>query len=42
VRGKELEMGLMTLYNIWLARNEARDESMIENPDIMARRIIYL
>jgi hypothetical protein len=35
-------MGLLTLYNIWLARNEARDEPMIENPEVTARRIIYL
>jgi ribonuclease HI len=42
VRDKELEMGLLTLYNIWLARNEARDQPMIENPELTARRIGYL
>jgi hypothetical protein len=39
---QELAMYLMALYHMWLARNEARDELMIENPENTARRIVGL
>jgi hypothetical protein len=39
---KELAISLMALYQLWLARNEARDKPMIEDPEITARRIVAL
>jgi ribonuclease HI len=39
---KELSTWLLTLYHIWLARNEARDLQMIEHPDQTARRVVFL
>ncbi|KAK1626050.1 hypothetical protein QYE76_000365 [Lolium multiflorum] len=32
----------MTLYQIWLARNEAREEVAVEDPDAIARKSLYL
>jgi hypothetical protein len=32
----------MALYHMWLARNDARDEQMIEDPDKTAQRILVL
>jgi hypothetical protein len=42
VQDKVLGLSLMALYHIWLARNEARDQPMIENPEVTAQRIFYL
>jgi ribonuclease HI len=39
---KELVLGLMTLYHMWLARNDAREALMIEDPDRIARRVLGL
>jgi hypothetical protein len=39
---KELAIGLMTLYHMWLARNDAREAPMIEDPDRVARRVLGL
>jgi ribonuclease HI len=33
---------LMALYQLWLARNEARDKPMIEDPVVTARRTVAL
>jgi hypothetical protein len=32
----------MVIYQIWLARNEAREEAKIEDPHAIARRSIHL
>jgi hypothetical protein len=37
---KELAIILMPLYHMWLARNEAREAPMIEDPDRIARRVL--
>jgi ribonuclease HI len=39
---KELAIGLMALYHMWLARNDARDVPMIEDPTRLARRVLAL
>jgi hypothetical protein len=39
---KELPIGIMVLYQTWLARNEARDEARIEDPGSIARRSLAL
>jgi hypothetical protein len=39
---KELALGLMTLYHMWLAQNDAREALMIEDPDRIARRVLGL
>jgi ribonuclease HI len=38
----ELAVAMMALYNLWLARNNAREEEMIEHPDKMAARVLML
>jgi ribonuclease HI len=40
--GNELEVGMMALYYMWLARNEARDCPMIACPDSVATRVLAL
>ena len=35
-------MAIMMLYQLWLARNEARDEEAIDDPAIVARRSLFL
>jgi ribonuclease HI len=42
LKEKELSTALMALYHMWLARNDARDEQMIEDPDKTAQRILVL
>lgn len=42
LKEKELGVAMMALYHMWLARNDARDEPMIEDPDRTARRILGL
>jgi ribonuclease HI len=32
----------MAIYHMWLARNEARDEQLIEDPEATARRVLAL
>ncbi|KAK1618647.1 hypothetical protein QYE76_024164 [Lolium multiflorum] len=39
---KELSLGIMVLYQTWLARNEARDEVRIEDPGAIARRSLAM
>jgi ribonuclease HI len=39
---KELAVAIMTIYQLWLARNEAREEVAVEDPDAIARRSLYL
>jgi ribonuclease HI len=39
---RELALGLMTLYQMWLARNDARDAELIEDPMITARKTVFL
>jgi ribonuclease HI len=39
---KELAVGLMALYHMWLDRNDAREALMIEDPDRIARRVLAL
>jgi hypothetical protein len=40
--GKELPVVMTTLYHLWLSRNDARDELMIEDPDRAAKRVLAL
>ena len=42
VQEKERAMCLMTLYQLWLARNDARESAQIEDPNIMANRSRFL
>jgi hypothetical protein len=42
LKDDELNIIIMALYHLWLARNEARDEPMIEDPEKTARRILFL
>ncbi|KAK1697655.1 hypothetical protein QYE76_014352 [Lolium multiflorum] len=39
---QNLAVYLMALYHMWLARNNAREEPMIENPEHIARRTVAL
>ncbi|KAK1616861.1 hypothetical protein QYE76_022378 [Lolium multiflorum] len=39
---QDLAMYLMALYHMWLARNDARNEPMIESPESIARRVVVL
>jgi hypothetical protein len=39
---KEISVGIMVLYQMWLARNEAREESRILDPASIARRSLAL
>ncbi|KAM0909096.1 hypothetical protein ACQ4PT_015043 [Festuca glaucescens] len=39
---KELRFMLMTLYQLWLAQNDAHDEAHIEDPSYTARRTFFL
>jgi ribonuclease HI len=39
---KELSIGIMVLYQMWLARNNARHEARIEDPEAIARRSLAL
>lgn len=39
---KELELMCTTIYQLWLARNNARDAAMIENPMAIASRALTL
>jgi hypothetical protein len=34
---KELSVAMMTLYQLWMARNDAREREMIEDPRITSR-----
>lgn len=38
----ELTLAMMALYHMWLARNNARDEPMIEHPEETTRRVLAL
>jgi ribonuclease HI len=42
VEEKELAIGMMALYQLWLARNEAREAPMIEDPEEVAKRAVRL
>jgi ribonuclease HI len=39
---KELSAWLLTMYHIWLARNEATDLQVIEHPEQTAKRVAFL
>jgi hypothetical protein len=39
---KELGIAMLSLYHMWLARNDARELPMIENPESTANRIMAL
>jgi hypothetical protein len=39
---KELAIVMMAMYQVWLARNEARNVPMIEDPDGVAKRTLVL
>jgi hypothetical protein len=42
VKGSELKIGMIALSQLWFARNEARDGECVEDPAIIARRIVFL
>jgi hypothetical protein len=42
VQESEMDITLMTLYQIWLARNDARENKAIESPESVARRAVAL
>ena len=39
---RELVVGFMTLYIMWLARNDAREKPCIEDPKVTARKSLAL
>jgi hypothetical protein len=39
---KELAMSMMMLYQMWMARNDAREKEMIEDPRVTSRRTVAL
>jgi hypothetical protein len=39
---KELAFSVMVLYQIWLVRNEARDQAQITSPNDLVRRSMFL
>jgi ribonuclease HI len=39
---KDLGLVMTTLYHLWLSRNNARDESTIEDPERTARRVLAI
>jgi ribonuclease HI len=39
---KEVAVAIMTLYQMWLARNDAREQASIEDPGMIARRTLKL
>ena len=41
LREKEMAIGIMLMYQLWHARNEARNEPKIEDPRNVARRAVY-
>jgi ribonuclease HI len=42
LREGELALAMMALYNLWLARSNAREEEMIEHPEKTAARVLAL
>jgi ribonuclease HI len=42
VREADMDISLMVIYQMWLARNDARDSGLIENPESIALRAIKL
>jgi hypothetical protein len=42
VQEAELDITLMTLYQIWLERNDARENKAIECPEAVGRRVVAL
>ena len=42
VHDSELDTAMMTLYHLWLSRNEARDSQQMEDPGVLAKRVINL
>jgi ribonuclease HI len=42
VKDSEMDTTMMTLYQMWLARNGARESRMMENPELIARRAVAL
>jgi hypothetical protein len=39
---RELAVGIMVLYQIWLERNDAREEDRISDPQVVVRRSLFL
>jgi hypothetical protein len=39
---KELAFSIMLLYQMWLARNEARDQAHIASPNDLVHRSMFL
>jgi hypothetical protein len=39
---KEVVVAIMILYQMWLARNDAREQVSIDDPGMIARRILNL
>jgi hypothetical protein len=42
IPGHELAMVMTALYHLWITRNNARDEPMIQSPELTAGRILTL
>jgi ribonuclease HI len=42
VKEADMDISLMVLYQMWLARNDARESRLIENPESIAQRAIQL
>jgi hypothetical protein len=39
---QELALAMLGLYHIWLARNDARDNALIESPNVTVERVCFL
>jgi hypothetical protein len=42
LKDKELAVGVMALYQLWLARNDAREEVQVSDPREIAKRSLFL
>jgi hypothetical protein len=42
LKEKELGVAMLAIYQLWLARNDARDAPMIEDPEVTAKRVLFL
>lgn len=42
VKASDMDITMMVLYQLWLARNSARETRMMENPELIAKRALHL
>ena len=42
LKEKELGVDMLSIYHLWLARNDALNEPMIEDPDMTSQRVLAM